>query len=200
MSPQEAYQKMRKELGLDSKSGYKDSGVGNGKDPWRSYESGNNSTKYVSWMNEWAYSNFYDKANATLGAKGGVSWVMKDTDAAMCMSIGAVARDTGMAGGLADAYKSQATYIYGVVVDSDTVNVYKPNMNTPGVNANWNSNGKTAVNGPVIGSDSAGNNIPGFVMDTGVEEFVIDGGNPMPAGSYAFKMDDYGNITILRRW
>lgn len=40
MSPQEAYQKMRKELGLDSKSGYKDSGVGNGKDPWRSYESG----------------------------------------------------------------------------------------------------------------------------------------------------------------
>ena len=40
MSPQEAYQKMRKELGLDSKSGYKDSGVGNGNDPWRSYESG----------------------------------------------------------------------------------------------------------------------------------------------------------------
>ena len=38
MSPQEAYQKMRKELGLDSKSGYKDSGVGNGNDPWRSYE------------------------------------------------------------------------------------------------------------------------------------------------------------------
>ena len=43
MSPQEAYQKMRKELGLDSKSGYKDSGVGNGNDPWRSYESGTDS-------------------------------------------------------------------------------------------------------------------------------------------------------------
>ena len=43
MSPQEAYQKMRKELGLDSKSGYKDSGVGSGKDPWRSYESGSKS-------------------------------------------------------------------------------------------------------------------------------------------------------------
>lgn len=40
MNPQEAYQKMRKDLGLDSKSGYKDSGVGNGNDPWRSYESG----------------------------------------------------------------------------------------------------------------------------------------------------------------
>ena len=37
---QEAYQKMRKDLGLDSKSGYKDSGVGNGNDPWRSYENG----------------------------------------------------------------------------------------------------------------------------------------------------------------
>ena len=44
MSPQEAYQKMRKELGLDSKSGYKDSGVGKGKDPWRGYESGSGST------------------------------------------------------------------------------------------------------------------------------------------------------------
>lgn len=43
MNPQEAYRKMRKDLGLDSKSGYKDSGVGNGNDPWRSYESGSNS-------------------------------------------------------------------------------------------------------------------------------------------------------------
>lgn len=52
MSPQEAYQKMRKELGLDSKSGYKDSGVGNGKDPWRSYESGSNTVnpKDVNFM------------------------------------------------------------------------------------------------------------------------------------------------------
>ena len=48
MSPQEAYQKMRKELGLDSKSGYKDSGVGNGKDPWRSYESGRKADFYVT--------------------------------------------------------------------------------------------------------------------------------------------------------
>lgn len=43
MNPQEAYRKMRKDLGLDSKSGYKDSGVGNGNDPWRSYESGSSS-------------------------------------------------------------------------------------------------------------------------------------------------------------
>lgn len=34
MNTQEAYQKMRKDLGLDSKSGYKDSGVGNGNDPY----------------------------------------------------------------------------------------------------------------------------------------------------------------------
>ena len=43
MNPQEAYRKMRKDLGLDSKSGYKDSGVGNGNDPWRSYSSRNGS-------------------------------------------------------------------------------------------------------------------------------------------------------------
>jgi len=49
MSLQEAYQKMRKELGLDSKSGYKDSGVGNGKDPWRSYESGRNTATTINY-------------------------------------------------------------------------------------------------------------------------------------------------------
>ena len=56
MSPQEAYQKMRKDLGLDSKSGYKDSGVGNGNDPWRSYESGNTSVK----------TDFYVKPNGEI--------------------------------------------------------------------------------------------------------------------------------------
>ena len=47
MNPQEAYRKMRKDLGLDSKSGYKDSGVGNGNDPWRSYESGTTNNPYA---------------------------------------------------------------------------------------------------------------------------------------------------------
>ena len=56
MSPQEAYRKMRKDLGLDSKSGYKDSGVGNGNDPWRSYESGNTSVK----------TDFYVKPNGEI--------------------------------------------------------------------------------------------------------------------------------------
>ena len=48
MSPQEAYRKMRKDLGLDSKSGYKDSGVGNGNDPWRSYENARKTDFYVT--------------------------------------------------------------------------------------------------------------------------------------------------------
>ena len=52
MNPQEAYQKMRKDLGLDSKSGYKDSGVGNGKDPWRSYESGRKTIDYIKLSDE----------------------------------------------------------------------------------------------------------------------------------------------------
>lgn len=59
MSPQEAYQKMRKELGLDSKSGYKDSGVGNGKDPWRSYETSYGKSTLNSLKNT---ENFTDSA------------------------------------------------------------------------------------------------------------------------------------------
>lgn len=59
MSPQEAYQKMRKDLGLDSKSGYKDSGVGNGKDPWRSYETSYGKSTLNSLKNT---ENFTDSA------------------------------------------------------------------------------------------------------------------------------------------
>ena len=69
MSPQEAYQKMRKELGLDSKSGYKDSGVGNGKDPWRSYESGKKTVvvngKTVTMDNSIFDPNFVDRQGRT---------------------------------------------------------------------------------------------------------------------------------------
>ena len=38
---------IREELGLKTKSGYNDSGVGKGKDPWRSYESGTTNNPYA---------------------------------------------------------------------------------------------------------------------------------------------------------
>ena len=47
MSPKAAYDRMREELGLKTKSGYNDSGVGKGKDPWRSYESGITNNPYA---------------------------------------------------------------------------------------------------------------------------------------------------------
>lgn len=59
MNPQEAYRKMRKDLGLDSKSGYKDSGVGNGNDPWRSYETSYGKSTLNSLKNT---ENFTDSA------------------------------------------------------------------------------------------------------------------------------------------
>ena len=83
MSPQEAYQKMRKELGLDSKSGYKDSGVGNGKDPWRSYESGSSSLQDIANKAAQEYNakyNPYERAiskgytDVKKTANGGVSF------------------------------------------------------------------------------------------------------------------------------
>ena len=160
---------------------------------WRTQErlnaQRNANTNYVSWMNQDAYDRFYaNNPNATLGAPNGAVWVMRDTDAAMCTSIGAVARDTGMAGGVKSAYLNGDKYVYGIVVNAQNVNVSKPTKDTPGVNADWNSNGRTAVNGN------------GFVLDTGVEEFVIEGGGRMPEGSFSFRMDDYGNIEVLKRW
>lgn len=38
------------------------------------------------------------------------------------------------------------------------------------------------------------------MRDTGVEEFVIEGGGRMPEGSFSFRMDDHGNIEVLKRW
>ena len=38
-------------------------------------------------------------------------------DAAMCKFIGAVARDTGMAGGIKAAYLAGDAYVYGIVID-----------------------------------------------------------------------------------
>ena len=72
MSPQEAYRKMRKDLGLDSKSGYKDSGVGNGNDPWRSYESGSSSGKV------WDYSKQFDGELANFNAGYEIKNVIKE--------------------------------------------------------------------------------------------------------------------------
>ena len=83
MNPQEAYQKMRKDLGLDSKSGYKDSGVGNGKDPWRSYESGSSSLQDIANKAAQEYNakyNPYERAiskgytDVKKTANGGVSF------------------------------------------------------------------------------------------------------------------------------
>ena len=45
--PKAAYDRMREELGLKTKSGYNNSGVGKGKDPWRSYESGTTNNPYA---------------------------------------------------------------------------------------------------------------------------------------------------------
>ena len=45
--PKAAYDRMREELGLTPQFGYNDSGVGKGKDPWRSYESGTTNNPYA---------------------------------------------------------------------------------------------------------------------------------------------------------
>ena len=84
MNPQEAYRKMRKDLGLDSKSGYKDSGVGNGNDPWRSYETSYGKSSLIELKNT---DNFMDstiehifEGNVRRGKAGGYHYeCIKDT-------------------------------------------------------------------------------------------------------------------------
>ena len=90
MNPQEAYQKMRKELGLDSKSGYKDSGIGNGKDPWRGYDSGKTTISLADKIkiDAWdctpsdelysKYKNVFDNPKYYNQKTGAINWPKND--------------------------------------------------------------------------------------------------------------------------
>ena len=142
----------------------------------------------VSWMGEGTYRRYYDNPeNAAFGASGGVVWVMSGTDADAIRSVGAAARDTGMAPSVADAYLNGQSVV-AVVVPSSDIPLMKPTADTPGVTKDWLDNGYTNVMGD------------GFYMRTDVEEFVTPGGKPLPEGSFSVRLTPENNIELLDRW
>lgn len=108
MSPQEAYQKMRKELGLDSKSGYKDSGVGNGNDPWRSYESGSTS-KYLEQLDNLSENKINHMIDGSKNSNHGWEKLVPDKNWSDIKNIIADVMDTGVEGPYKSVFSKKAT-------------------------------------------------------------------------------------------
>ena len=70
----------------------------------------------LGWAKTLTGDRYYDNPeNATFGASGGVVWVMSGTDADAIRSVGAAARDTGMAPSVADAYLNGQSVVAVVV-------------------------------------------------------------------------------------
>ena len=116
MSPQEAYQKMRKDLGLDSKSGYKDSGVGNGKDPWRSYESGSSSVNDIV--------DIMKSGNMTTDGRNIITQLDENTKVIFRMDVGENAHSMEMYG-----YSNPVNHINIEIQVKASSGKYKPKWN-----------------------------------------------------------------------
>ena len=116
MSPQEAYQKMRQDLGLDSKSGYKDSGVGNGKDPWRSYESGSSSVNDIV--------DIMKSGNMTTDGRNIITQLDENTKVIFRMDVGENAHSMEMYG-----YSNPVNHINIEIQVKASSGKYKPKWN-----------------------------------------------------------------------
>ena len=116
MNPQEAYQKMRKDLGLDSKSGYKDSGVGNGKDPWRSYESGSSSVNDIV--------DIMKSGNMTTDGRNIITQLDENTKVIFRMDVGENAHSMEMYG-----YSNPVNHINIEIQVKASSGKYKPKWN-----------------------------------------------------------------------
>ncbi len=156
----------------------------------------------VTWFNK-AALRYLDDPAAVLGPPNGLSWFMPLEDAAGFKSVGDVARETGMAPSVADAYKTGGD-VYGLSFPLDGINSRLPVAENAGFNAdgtreswandNWLDGGHTAVRMGELGDPNGG-----YLVNS-THEFVTEGGNPVPPGSVLFKLEPNGSWTPIRRF
>ena len=156
----------------------------------------------VTWFNAKALP-FIDKANAVLGPPGGLSWLMPGEDAAGLRTVADVARETGMAPGAAEAYKTGGR-IFGLAVPLDGLPLRAPvaadagfnpdGSVEPWANDNWLDGGHTAIR---IGEPGAPNG--GYLVNP-THELVTEGGHPMPPGSVLFELGQNGSLMPIRHF
>ena len=130
---------------------------------------------------------YYDKTNATVGAKGGTVWVSPLEDIAYVSNRAGVVTASGHSPGPLSSYL-KGDPIYGIAIPTKDLKLRISNLSDAGINRHWRPGSFTGVEykGNWIAND--------------VREFVLKGGNKMPVGSIFFEFNANGSWKIIRRW
>ncbi|WP_096721880.1 DUF6531 domain-containing protein [Paraburkholderia acidicola] len=132
---------------------------------------------------------YYDKPDATLGAKGYATWLAPTEDYAGVTNRAAAVTATGKAPGVLESFRTGKP-MYGIAVPKDAVDVRPPVETDGGANEHWRPGGYTGVQ----------NSTTGDWTSSGVREVVTQGGQPMPPGSVFFELNPDGSWTPIRRF
>ncbi len=131
---------------------------------------------------------YYNKADATLGRQGGSVWVAPLSDVQHVQNRAGVVFSTGRAPGPTTSYL-KGEPIFGIAVPRSAISLRLPGAGDQGANVHFRLGGYTGVQQ---------NN--GLWINSGVREFVIEGGTKMPRGSIFFEFLPDGTYLLIRRW
>jgi hypothetical protein len=144
-------------------------------------------TEYVATLMGKNGPKYYNNAGATLGGKGGTVWIAPLEDYASLSTRSDVVTATGHAPGVLNSYL-KGDSMYGVAVPKNDLSLRLPAATDAGANRHWRPGGFTGVEHD------------GAWTSSGVREFIMDGGQPMPKGSVFFQINTDGSWTPIRRF
>jgi hypothetical protein len=134
---------------------------------------------------------YYTPANATIGRTGRPFFLMPLEDSAIVKNAGDAARYTGMAPSAEKAYKTGGD-IYGLSFPLDGMTMAKPTAADAMGWEHYLEGGHTAVR--------TGDGPTAAYLLNPTREFVIPGGNPVPAGAVLFQLGEKGEWMPLKRF
>lgn len=130
---------------------------------------------------------YFSSPTATLGAKGGTVWVAPLEDVAGISNRAGVVTGTGHAPGPLQSFL-KGEDIFGIAVPKNEVSLRLPTAMDAGANRHFRTGGYTGVEHN------------GVWRSSGVREFILDGGAPVPKGSVFFKFNSDGSWTPIRQY
>lgn len=141
-----------------------------------------------------AYATFYKVPDATVGAPGGLSWVMPRSEALGLLDHADIVRATGNAPAVAAAARSHGD-LYALDFPVEGMGARLPTTadatDSDGVvYEHFRPGGHTAVRQP----DGS------YVVNGDIHEYVVPGGQPVPDGSVLVRIDSDGVRHAVRSW
>lgn len=148
----------------------------------------------VTFFSEEVYGKYYSGDHPLLGAPGGQVFFMPMEQALGLNTLGEVARASGMAPSIQDAYRKtddvlKNPNVYGIVFPTKAMNVEKPLDEHANGWPHYVPGGNTAAR---LHKEEAG-----YLLN-GTEEFITPGGRPIPPGAKLFKIEPTGDWTVVK--